>query len=516
MVKKKMYQKVHSLKRQGFSKLQTSNELGIDRKTVRKYWNMSEVDFLEYQTSMRYRHKKLDIYKSSILDLYKRNDYRKLNMASIYDCLEEKYGSIDCTEKSLRNYIQFLIETHELDIKENIRVYTKVPELSYGKQMQLDFGQYKLESGSKIYIFASLLSASRQKYVSFQEHPFRTLDIILHLLDAFEYYGGLPEELVIDQDAALVVSENHGDIIFTRIFKEFIGEMKLAMRVCRKADPESKGKVENLVKYVKYNFLDIRKFVDSKDLWASLPEWLERRANGKISSATGRIPAELIIEERKHLRTLRNSIFRKDSLLEREERLVTGKSFISVEGAQYSVPVKYRNQKVEIYKTEQQLFIFDCSTGKELAVHKTAVFSGQKVIDRTHFRQLHESGENLRKHVFELHSEVSGWCEFINENIKKYPRYVRDQMLEARKYFTADINREALAKAIEFCMESDTYSFANLNDTYQYFLNDYMQELPGTVVPRLNNVFHKTRTVPLVETRSLSVYKSIVSGGQAS
>jgi len=48
----------------------------------------------------------------------------------------------------------------------------------------------------------------------------------------------------------MVVSENRGDIIYTRDFKQFTEEMDLKMYVCRKSDPESKGKIENLIKFI--------------------------------------------------------------------------------------------------------------------------------------------------------------------------------------------------------------------------------------------------------------------------
>ena len=66
---------------------------------------------------------------------------------------------------------------------------------------------------------------------------------------------------MIDQDKLMVVSENAGDIIYTKDFKYFLQETGLEMYVCRKADPETKGKVENLVGYVKGNHLSVRSFL---------------------------------------------------------------------------------------------------------------------------------------------------------------------------------------------------------------------------------------------------------------
>ena len=215
------------------------------------------------------------------------------------------------------------------------RLYGKVPELSFGKQMQLDFGRYRCRSGLVLYIFAALLSASRYKYVIFQGEPFKTLDVIRHLLDSFDYFGGRPEELVIDQDRLMVVSENAGDIIYTKDFKHVVDEQELGLYVCRRADPETKGKVENLVKFVKVNFLGSRDFDLVEDAKAGVLNWLARRANGKISQATKQIPAVLIERERAQLRPLRSSIFRKDSLLGREDRIATDKALISVQACSY-------------------------------------------------------------------------------------------------------------------------------------------------------------------------------------
>ena len=150
--------------------------------------------------------------------------------------------------------------------------------------------------------------------------PFTTLDLIHHLLDCFQYLGGIPEELVIDQDKVMVSSENRGDIIYTRDFKQFIEEMDLKMYVCRKNDPESKGKIENLIKFIKRNFLSIRDFENIEEAKERLSRWLNRRANGKISLATRRIPKEMFSEEKAYLRTLKNSIYRKDSSNVRERR----------------------------------------------------------------------------------------------------------------------------------------------------------------------------------------------------
>lgn len=344
MIREKMYEKVQTFKRLGYSRSKIASELGLDHKTVAKYYRMDERDFRSFRQQHMFRDKALEEYEKDILEVYEENEFRKLNMSSVYDYLEERYGTLPGNEQTLRNYISYLIQADKMRLDEKIRTYTKVPELPYGRQMQFDFGQYRLRSGLKLFMCVAVLSASRYKYVIFQDHPFKTREVIHHLLNCFDYFGGVPEEMVIDQDNLMVVSENAGDIIYTDDFKYFIEEQEIRMYVCRVADPETKGKIENLIKYVKNNFLSIRDFTALDEANESVVTWLKRRANGKISQATKQIPDLLIEHEREHLKPVRNSIFRKDSLIGREERNVNEKACISVDACGYRLPLKYRNE----------------------------------------------------------------------------------------------------------------------------------------------------------------------------
>jgi transposase len=242
---------------------------------------MSEERFRERRQSYLCREKSFASYKDEILEIYKNNDFERLPMSSVYDYLEELYGALPGTEKTLRNYIHYLYMTNRLEFCSPLRCYQQVAEQPFGKQLQVDFGEYRTRSQCKLYIFAAVLAASRYKHVRFQGYPFTTLEVIAHLLALFDFLGGMPQELVIDQDSILVVSENHGDIIYTKEFSFFIEEMGLKMYVCRKADPESKGKIENVIKFVKYNFLASRDFEDVAEANKSVVKWLKRRANGK-------------------------------------------------------------------------------------------------------------------------------------------------------------------------------------------------------------------------------------------
>jgi transposase len=506
-----MYQDIQKYKKKGYMKSEISRKLGLDPGTVAKYYSMREEEYREYVGALKDRGKTFDEYKEAILEVYEQNGYTKLLISSVYDYLEERYGELPGTEKTLRNYIGYLRKTNQLELKENIRIYGTVAELPYGKQLQLDFGEHTTASGLTLYIFASVLSASRYKYVTFQTKPFTTLDLIGHLLDCFDYIGGIVEELVIDQDNVMVVSENHGDIIYTKDFSYFIQEMGLRMWVCRKGDPESKGRVENLIKYVKGNFFGTRDFTTLEEAQESVAKWLRRRANGKLSQATTRIPLEDIEEEREHLRPLRNSIYRKESLLGREERLADENAMISVDASLYSVPGNYRKRRVEIYQTERKLFVFDQRTGEQIEEHELSLIPGTKVIKRSSYRKNGKSTQEMKEEVLGKFPSAK-WGEFVQRNFKRYSRYVRDQCIEAQRWFGQKVDPDSLEKALEFCLEHKTYSIANLHDTYLYYqrLKDKGEkDLLSTVRPQLKEISCYRRGIQVAQ-RDIGVYTSFL------
>jgi len=507
MINKAMFRQVQAFRRQGYSKASIVKALDLDPKTVAKYFAMEEEAWRAYRQDQLYRDKVFDGYRKEILEVYEANSFRRLEVASVYDYLEEKYGALPANEQSLRNFIGYLIRTDGLRLDETARLYTKVPELPFGKQLQLDFGQYRCRSGLRLYIFAALLSASRYKYVIFQGKPFRTLDVIRLLLDAFDYFGGRPEELVIDQDRLLLVSENAGDIICTKDFKHFVDEQGFGLWVCRRADPESKGKIENLVKFTKGNFLSTRDFETVEEANAGVLGWLPRRANGKISQATRQIPAVLIEQERAHLRPLRNSIFRKDSLLGREERTANEKAVISVKACGYQLPLKYRNKTVEIYTTDEELFVFDVFTGREIVAYRLSLIPGQLVSTRTCQRENEKTIEELRASVSGLF-ELESWKLFTERNFERFPRYARDQCGEAKRFFASrEVDAGVLERAIAYCLENDTLSFPNLKDTYAHFERENRRREPVSVVDGDGHGQHK----PLpVSRRQLSEYEQAV------
>ncbi|MCF8010053.1 MAG: hypothetical protein K9L17_04695 [Clostridiales bacterium] len=133
-----------------------------------------------------------------------------------------------------------------------------------GYQVQVDFSEEKLKDPNgklhKLWFIAFVLSNSRQKYVEWLDRPFTTTDLIRMHENCFRYYDGMPVEFVYDQDHLVLVSENSGDLIYTYEFASYQHQRDFKIYMCRKSDPESKGRIENVVGYVKKNFAKYRPY----------------------------------------------------------------------------------------------------------------------------------------------------------------------------------------------------------------------------------------------------------------
>ena len=90
--------------------------------------------------------------------------------------------------------------------------------------------------------------------------------------------------------------------MFTYEFEQFKQSEKMDVYLCRKADPESKGKVESVVKFIKINFLENRFHMGIDLLNQSFEAWLERTGNAKVHGTTKKVPAKVFLLEQEHLR----------------------------------------------------------------------------------------------------------------------------------------------------------------------------------------------------------------------
>ena len=335
-----IYIEIHRLYKEGFSKSAISRKLNISRNRVIDYLNKSPEDFEEFLSSLRTREKKLDLYQREILDWLR--EYPDLTGAQVYDWLEEKLGVKNVSENTVRNYLNEMRDFYHIPKINVSRTYSSVPELPMGQQAQVDFGQTvvkdKQGNNKRLYFIAFVLSHSRYKYVEWLDRPFRTTDVIRMHENAFQYFEGMTEEMVYDQDALLAVSENAGDLIMTAEFTKYHQARQFHIYLCRKSDPESKGKIEQVVKFVKNNFSKNRIFGNLADWNLSCEAWLKRTGNYKVHHNTKKRPSEVHALEKQHLKKVSGTYIFENVLVPSITRMIQKDNVIRYEGNRYSVP----------------------------------------------------------------------------------------------------------------------------------------------------------------------------------
>ncbi|NLK64036.1 MAG: IS21 family transposase [Tissierellia bacterium] len=469
----KMYINIKHLKEKGFSKTKIAEMLGISRPTVIKYIDMDAEEFEKEMESQGKRRKKPDIYREEIISWIKQ--YTSISAAQIYDWLEEKYGNLNFNETTLRSYVREIRKEYKILKSPVIRQYEAIEDPPMGQQIQIDFGMKKVFNleGKEItlYVMCFVLSNSRYKYCEWQGRPFTTPDIIRIHENAFEFYGGYATEAVYDQDHLVLVSENHGDLIYTREFASYLQKRKFSVYMCRKADPESKGRIEKVVDYVKDNFASNRIFLGIDKWNEDCIKWLKRRGNGKIHNTTRKIPAEVFNDERKYLQPVTEKLISEFRMLSVTYQ-VRKDNTVPIKGNRYSVPIgtyKGPYTYVGVNKIgDEHLIIYDIETKRELAKHEISNEKGKLVKNNNHKRNRSQKIAPWMNQLAEKFSDMENAKIFLDEIYKDKPRYMRDQLMlieEALK--TTD--KTAIDKALEFCVNNKLNSAVDFKDAVKHY-----------------------------------------------
>lgn len=505
------YQEIRRLSKEGFSKSAIAKMLGISRNTVIDYLNMSPEEFGDFISSLQSREKKLDPFHDQILEWLR--EYPDLSGAQVYDWLEEKCNFKEVAENTVRNYVNELRDRYHIPKMTTVRTYAAVPELPMGQQIQVDFGQTVVKDrgghNHRLYCIAFILSHSRYKYVEWLDRPFRTADMIRMHENAFHYFGGMSKEIVYDQDALLAVSENAGDLILTAEFTKYHQTRQFTIYLCRKSDPESKGKIEQTVKYVKNNFSKHRVFDNIMDWNQSCLAWLKRTGNKKIHHNTKKRPIEVHALEKQHLQKVSGTYIFENILVSSITRTIQKDNVIRYKGNRYSVPRgTFRSGAPNIaYVQEDEgwLIIRLKQTGSIVAKHKISCERGLIISEPAH-RELNTSKRDYYIQQLEDTFQETEMIQWLIEELKKrYPRHLNDQLkvlLQAIKMYPNHFDR-----ALKEMKKLNMTSANDFRDIAHSLAIQSQKESPASPQP---NQKYKDLIAP---ERSEDIYLKVLAGG---
>ena len=228
---------------------------------------------------------------------------RPKRLDGLEDWLRERFirhrGNADVVRQDLlaekgvavsRRTLQRAVQPYRQALKAEALATTRF-ETPPGRQLQIDFGERLVEIGGakiKAFVFVATLGHSRRLHVRAfraekQEHWFAGLE------SAFTTFGGVPEEVLMDNPRALVVRHDavSRSVQFNDKLIAFAKHWGFRPRACAPYRARTKGKTESGVGYVKKNAIAGHSFASWEAFEAHLAEWEREVANVRIHGTTG-------------------------------------------------------------------------------------------------------------------------------------------------------------------------------------------------------------------------------------
>ena len=266
-----MYTTIKTLWERTKNKTEIARITGHDWKTVAKVIKNIEqgIEIPQYKT----RESLIDDYKEKVLELLEQN----LSGVRIHEELTRD-GFIG-SYPTVKRYVNKIKRKEDIFI----RVHTQP-----GQEAQVDFGYFgmsKNDSGKnkKTWVFNMRLSYSRLDYFE-KVYDQKVETFIACHIHAFEFFGGVPEYVKIDNLKAAILEANFYEPVYQQLYKDFANYYSFSPIPCRVASPNDKGKVESGIKFVKSNFFKGRVFENGSELDKELKRWAKKknRVHGTI------------------------------------------------------------------------------------------------------------------------------------------------------------------------------------------------------------------------------------------
>jgi transposase len=207
----------------------------------------------------------------------------------------------------------------------------------------------------RLSFFVMVLCYSRRMYVEFTLAQTQEHFLACHQ-HAFEYFGAVPAEIMVDNCKTAVLSHPLGQsAMFHPRYQDFAQHYGFTIKACGARKPHEKGRVEKAVHYVKQNFLAGLDLAGLDALNAAARQWLDQVANLRVHGETHQVPQELFAQERTQLRPL--TVLPYD-LATLHTVLASRRCRVTFDTNRYSVPPACAGQSLILKVTPDRLYLY--------------------------------------------------------------------------------------------------------------------------------------------------------------
>lgn len=360
--------RLHAL---GWGVRRIAKELGVSPNTVRRHLRTGE--WRPFNTPDR--PSALEPHADWLRERFLRH---RGNAAVVREELRTEHG-IDVSLRTVERAVASLRD--ELRAAATATVRFETPP---GHQLQVDFGERIVEVAGepvRVHFLVATLGYSRRIFaVGFACQ--RQAQWLQGLEAAFEHFGGVPAEVLVDNARALVAHHDAAtrEVTFNETFRRFCEHWGTRPRACAPYRARTKGKDERAVQYVARNAIAGRSFTSWDALNAHFVRWSREIADVRIHGTTGDRPIDRFHRaEAAALRPLRVGAFLRARELFRR---VQADGCVEVDTNHYSVPWTHIRKRVVVRILDGKTLVF--RDGALVASHDTVPPSRARVIDRAH------------------------------------------------------------------------------------------------------------------------------------
>lgn len=338
------------LHRQGLKVATIARQVGVDRKTVRKY-------IARGLEPPRYGPRQP---RSRAID--KHVAYLRARLAEYPGLTAQRLHREIAGLGYAGGYSMVRDEVRALRPAGGGKGYAVRFETLPGEQAQVDFAQFRVSFTEEpdvvhiVWLFSIVLGYSRLIWGRFAHRQTMQTVLACHKA-AFEAFGGVPRQILYDRMKTAVIGEDaDGQVIYNRTLGELAHHYGFLPKACRPYRPETKGKVERPFRYIREDFFLGGVFRNLDDLNLQFKDWLADVANPRLHATTGRVVNEAFAEEKPMLLLLPLIPF--GAVLSLERR-ISREGMVSIGGNYYSVPDATRRRMVEVHSMADEIKIFE-------------------------------------------------------------------------------------------------------------------------------------------------------------
>lgn len=372
----------------GESARRAARECGADRKTVKRYYEAAEqsgadgelTDELVAEVARLVQGRPVppasEAWKTLVpvrarIEAWLSAE-RPLRLVRIHELLARE--GVTVSYSTLRRYVQ-----REFGFG-GPRVTVRLADTAPGEEAQADFGHVGWivdVTAKRRKLWALIVTLSFSRYTFVWPTLTQTVSDVCEGLDgAWNFFGGVPRRLVIDNASSMVTVPSAQTPVLQRSFQEYAQARGILVDPARVRRPQDKGRVENAVAYVRERWCDGEHFLDVGDARRSAARWCEEVAGARVHGTTRAVPRVVFAaEEKAHLAPPPQARF---DVPVWSQAKVHPDHHVQVARALYSVPTAYIGRQLEVRFDSMTVRLY---AGAELVKVHRRVAPGKRSTD---------------------------------------------------------------------------------------------------------------------------------------